>query len=879
MKQFLALSTCVFLFGSSQIIAQPVPIPKGPIKRDVGQFIEDLDSKDINVRINAAVGLAEFGPKAAPAVPKLIAALQNADKDVPDGVREDLRLNAALALGKIGAAAVKPLITVLDTNNDDHRYYAVWALGWIGPDAKPAAAKVIAALSDKNDGVRRKAAFTLGRIGADPNTAIAELAKVLQDKVEDVRKAAAEGLSKYGDKAVPTLIGVLEKGEKDAQVLACFSLGEIGSDAAKAIPALSAILTGKNEGTAEFAASALAKIGKAAVPTFTEALKDERPIVRQIVLRHVAQMQADGVGILVDGLGDKRVDVRRVSAELLAPMRITDKSVVIALGFALKDDDDQVRVAACSALQNMGAGAKLAAPYLQNALSDFHPQVRISAYYALSSMNENPQKGFQLALTHKDIKVRVNTASLMVQVNFDVQSAFPILRDALGEKDLALRMQAAHALAQRRQDSEKCLPIFIDGLKHEKSGVRGQALQGLQMLGPQASAAKDVVFDVMLKDPEAQLRQQAIWTFRNMVQGNVKAHLPLLEKMVKADNAQVRVAAVQMLGGGGEAAVPLLLDLMQDKDENVRGQAAQSMRNVGPAGKKAAPQLLKMAEKDGNANNRLLAVYALLGQGAESVTMLIDAAKKSMSSELRTATVQGISNWGIPFSKDAVPFLVECLQSKEASVSSPAVNALARQGNEGRAALLDNWKSVKDDNTRATLVTTLWNYGAWKNDKVVPLCLETLKGPNAQGRWMSALILGQIGKTAAKEVVPALVTALGDDDSNVRSYTINALNAMGEQAHAALIGALKKENSTLRQHALQVLASQRYKSKEGLASITATLKDKSPGVRASAANVLAQFGPDAKSAIPALEALVEDGDANVRRSVQAALKVIKGKEK
>ena len=45
-------------------------------------------------------------------------------------------------------------------------------------------------------------------------------------------------------------------------------------------------------------------------------------------------------------------------------MQINDKSVVIALGYATKDADYQVRLNALNSLQQMRTGAKLAEPYI-----------------------------------------------------------------------------------------------------------------------------------------------------------------------------------------------------------------------------------------------------------------------------------------------------------------------------------------------------------------------------------------------------------------------------------------------------------------------------------------------------------------------------------
>src|SRR5262249_24895868 len=153
---------------------------------------------------------------------------------------------------------------LLDAKDDNTRYYAIQALGWVGPAAKSTAPKIIAALSDKNDSVRRKAAYTLSQIAADPDTAIAELSKVLGDKAEDVREAAADGLSKYGAKAVPTLVAVLKKDDKAGQKLAAGALGKIGAEAKSGVPALRDLLLAEKQAPDQprWVCEALGKIGR-----------------------------------------------------------------------------------------------------------------------------------------------------------------------------------------------------------------------------------------------------------------------------------------------------------------------------------------------------------------------------------------------------------------------------------------------------------------------------------------------------------------------------------------------------------------------------------------------------------------------------------------
>src|SRR5262249_44913136 len=155
---------------------------------------------------------------------------------------EDLRLNAAIALGAVGKPAVGALEEQLADKNEDVRYYAVWALGLAGPEAKGAAGPVIRLLAAKNDSVRRKAAYGRGPIPPDAAGGAPVLIKGLADDNEDVRQAAAEAVAHLGKEVVPALVKVIkDAGAKPLpRQFAARAIGLIGSDAADAIAPLGA---------------------------------------------------------------------------------------------------------------------------------------------------------------------------------------------------------------------------------------------------------------------------------------------------------------------------------------------------------------------------------------------------------------------------------------------------------------------------------------------------------------------------------------------------------------------------------------------------------------------------------------------------------------
>ena len=168
-----------------------------PAVPDLVEALQALgDTEDDNLfRREAQMALAAIGPDAAAAVPVLIESLASDDREV--------RGSACYALGKIGPAAaeaVPALQTRLGELEDSGQVAVVWALLNIKPDdediATTAVPILVGALDDPDEVVRAEAASAVGRIGepaAKPEV-IAELKKLLNDPAPPVQEAAAEAL-------------------------------------------------------------------------------------------------------------------------------------------------------------------------------------------------------------------------------------------------------------------------------------------------------------------------------------------------------------------------------------------------------------------------------------------------------------------------------------------------------------------------------------------------------------------------------------------------------------------------------------------------------------------------------------------------------------
>lgn len=201
----LAAAGCltVFAFAIPEVSAGQ----QAPSAKDLSTVIEMLRSPDPVVRVGVACARNVFNASAAPAIPALVALLEDAEPVAPEVCREDHRRwwgdehpitpgeAAARALVHIGSASFDPLIETLASPAAVARRNAAWALGAL--DDPRAVTPLIGSLKDSEPNVREQAAWALGAIG--DARAAAGLTLSLQDTEARVRRQSAWALGAIAD--------------------------------------------------------------------------------------------------------------------------------------------------------------------------------------------------------------------------------------------------------------------------------------------------------------------------------------------------------------------------------------------------------------------------------------------------------------------------------------------------------------------------------------------------------------------------------------------------------------------------------------------------------------------------------------------------------
>lgn len=262
---------------SAPVLAWALLLDVCSAQSPIDEYLRDLKSDHLAVRVRAAASLGRMGDKAA--VPALVEALKDGEADV--------RREAAKALGLIkDARAAAPLVDALRDRDMNVRLYAAYALGEI---RDPKAAKpLLQALRDAEWCVRNQAAWALREIHdpaiAEPLVAALKtekpdeahilwllrhvgatdttkhVAALLKNPAVVVRMRAVRALGELHDKeAVDPLIAALADSDADVRLHAIRALAKFGDDRAEQ-PMRELVAGEQNASVREAAEEALRKL-------------------------------------------------------------------------------------------------------------------------------------------------------------------------------------------------------------------------------------------------------------------------------------------------------------------------------------------------------------------------------------------------------------------------------------------------------------------------------------------------------------------------------------------------------------------------------------------------------------------------------------------
>jgi HEAT repeat protein len=321
-----------------------------------------------------------------------------------------------------------------------------------------------------------------------------------------------------------------------------------------------------------------------------------------------------------------------------------------------------------------------------------------------------------LQLSEPSVLRRRDAADQLFRLGKDASLAIPALLRATKDEDNVVRFNAVAALGSTGASGQEVVLSLVDVLRAPimDSGLRGIAAVKLAQLGPRAE--------------------------------------PFLIDCLHHTDEVIRRKAADGLGQGRfdrALAIPHLVQLLDDAEEDVRSCAASSLEQIGPQAEAHLERAI--AEKEGHA--ACYAARVILKRRPD-----YQAAIRALVAQLddRDAAVRRHAAWFLqyagPHGAGAVQRLVEALGDDDAKVRSFAAGSLGDIGLPARGA--------------------------------EPSLVKALRHDDADVRCSSAYALGEL-RAASPAAVEALALAVHDQYRDVQVAAILALEKIGALARAA----------------------------------------------------------------------------------------------
>lgn len=281
---------------------------------------------------------------------------------------------------------------------------------------------------------------------------------------------------------------------------------------------------------------------------------DDKEFIQR-VLGHVAKADPDA-------------RVRHEAVQMLA-LRTAQSSE--GLTAAMSSADDEVRKAALDILMSIKNSERLRKSMLglmNHAVEDPNPEIRRSAAIWVARFNpRGPAKPTAL---------------------------LEMLENGTNEE----RRLAADALAVRHDPADAVAPQWVHALDDGDPQVRSVAIEALGSLGEAAKPAEKKLIK-LVADPANPSARPAAFVLLRLVPDGRSAAVAYLAKSLSAGTTEEHEQAVRALatvGAEARPAVPGLVAMLADADNDLRIDAALALGAIGPEAKSSLPSLTRMAD-------------------------------------------------------------------------------------------------------------------------------------------------------------------------------------------------------------------------------------------------------------------------------------------
>lgn len=391
-------------------------------------------------------------------------------------------------------------------------------------------------------------------------------------------------------------------------------LGDMGKEAADAIPALIQHLNDRNPDVQSDAAWALEQLGKAAPDVVLHhvlpCLDHEHFEVRSTaaeLLGKVGSKSDNVIGGLLKAMEDHHHKVRRSAVEALGEIGNYSVTIIIALADHLnqKNEEKEVRRSAAVALGKTEPGIPILRDFLNDHVEEW---VRRRAVEALGTTEGELATVVPVLLKHwsRDEANMVCWSAAWALGQIGRRSPaeiIPVLLARMNNKNEGdeVRRSAAWALGLIGEKAAEAVPSLLERLQDETETwwIHWRAAEALKQMGPAASASIPFFIRCLQDTNEAE------WTRRCAAEGlgcmgtTAPEATEVLVECLQDKYPDVKEKAAEALGKmGARTAVPNLIHCLTDDNYEVCAAAAEALGQMRPVASEAVPALIACLRDD-----------------------------------------------------------------------------------------------------------------------------------------------------------------------------------------------------------------------------------------------------------------------------------------
>lgn len=168
--------------------------------------------------------------------------------------------------------------------------------------------------------------------------------------------------------------------------------------------------------------------------------------------------------------------------------------------------------------------------------------------------------------------------------------AVRMLAEALSAPENDVRELAAAGLSELGPDAQIALPELIKAVQDESAVVRRRALRAIGFIGQNAADDALSCLIAATEDDDESVALQAVATIGDLGPAAAPA-IPALMSAIWTGNVRRRAVAGASMMRIGAAAVPSLMQSLQHPAAEVRSKVAHLLAQIGPAAAEARPAL------------------------------------------------------------------------------------------------------------------------------------------------------------------------------------------------------------------------------------------------------------------------------------------------